>query len=148
MDVHNPVFQLYIGSVLLLGLNLLWLAVGTAASRATRDEAVNPEDVRMNSKASIVFLAGNEVTQRYRRAHFNALENNLLFLVTAFLLTLTPVGTTAVAVLFGIFVGFRWLHSIAYVRSVQPLRTVSFAIAFFSQVGVLGLLGYSVFAGA
>jgi prostaglandin-E synthase 1 len=146
MDVHTPVFQLYIGSVLLLGLNLLWLAVGTAASRATRDEAVNPEDVRLNSKAKVVFLAGNDVTQRYRRAHFNALENNLLFLITAFLLTLTPVGTTTAAVLFGVFVGFRWLHSIAYVRSIQPLRTASFGIAYVTQVGVLGVLGYGVFA--
>ena len=145
MEHLSAVFQLYIAAVLILGLNLLVLANNTAVSRAKRDEAVNPEDKRLNPKATVVFYEGNSVTQRYRRAHANALENIPLFLITAFLLAMTPIGFVAAAVLFGVFVVFRVTHSVAYVTQTQPLRTASFAIAALDQVAILGFLGYWVF---
>ena len=145
--VASPVFQVYIVSVLILGFTLLVLANNTALSRAKRDEAVNPEDKKLNKKANIVFYEGNDKTQRYRRAHGNALENIPLFLITGFLLTLTSVPTVTAAILFGVFVFFRVLHSFCYVNGVQPWRTASFGIAALDQLAILGFLGYYVFAG-
>jgi glutathione S-transferase len=144
--VSSPVFQLYIGAVILLGLNLLVLANNTALSRASRKEAVNPEDKKLDAEVKVVGYNGAEHTQRYRRAHGNALENLPLFLITGFLLTLTKVPFVAAAVLFGIFVGFRLLHSAAYVKGLQPYRTASFAIAALDQIALLGFLGYYVYA--
>ena len=72
---NDPVFQSYVASVVLLSLNLLGLGSATAVSRSQATEVVNPEDKRLNPKASVVFDEGNDRTQRYRRAHRNALEN-------------------------------------------------------------------------
>ena len=139
--VTNPVFQAYAASAIALGLNLIFIANATAISRAKAGEGVNPEDGK-----TTVYHDGNDITQRWIRAHRNALENLPLFLITAFLLTLTTVGATFATVLFAIFVVTRWLHTICYVKSVQPWRTAFFAIGSLTQVVLLGALGYYVFA--
>ena len=141
----TPVFQSYIVATLLLGGNLLLLANNTAITRTLADEVVNPEDVVLNAKAAVIYEAGNSKTERYRRAHRNALENIPLFLITGFLLTLTPVPATAAMVLFGIFVAARLSHSVCYLFGFQPFRTASFAIGALDQLALLGFLAYYVF---
>jgi uncharacterized membrane protein YecN with MAPEG domain len=141
----NPVFSAYVASTALLGLNLLWLANATALTRAKASEVINPEDKRLNKAAEVVYEGGNDVTARYRRAHRNALENIPLFLVTAFLLTLTGTSLTTALVIYGIFVAARLLHSVAYVKQLQPWRTASFAIGAIDQLVLLGVLVYQVF---
>jgi prostaglandin-E synthase 1 len=95
----------------------------------------------------VVFEGGNDVTARYRRAHRNALENTPLFLVSALVLTLMGASSTLAAALFYPFAALRIVHSVCYVKSVQPLRTVSFVLSLLIQVGVLGLIGYRGFVG-
>ena len=87
--ITEPVFQAYVASALALGTNLLVLANNTALTRTKADEVVNPEDKVLNGKATVVYEDGNDRTERYRRAHRNALENIPLFLVTGFLLAMT-----------------------------------------------------------
>ena len=144
--IATPVFQLYIAAVLILGFLLLLLANNTALTRASHGQAVNPEDKRINPKLEVVYYEGNDITQRYRRAHTNALENLPLFMITGFLLTLTAVPTWVAGTLFGIFVFFRALHTLAYLRRLQPWRTASFGISALTQLALLGCLGYWVFA--
>lgn len=144
--VSNPTFQLYVAAAILLGFKLLLLANNTALSRASAGEAVNPEDRKLNKEATIVFEDGNAKTERYRRAHRNALENIPLFLITGLLLSLTQVPFVVAAALFGSFVAFRVLHSVAYVGQLQPWRTASFGLAALVQLGMLGCLGYYTFA--
>lgn len=146
--ITQPVFQIYVVAVIILGLNLLVLANNTALSRVKNKETVNPEDKKLppNRESEVVYHQGSEPTQRYRRAHANALENIPLFLVTGFLLTLTPVPLVTAGLLFGIFCLFRVLHSIAYLKALQPLRTIAFGIAALDQLAILGFLGYHVFA--
>lgn len=140
----NPVFTAYVISATLLGFNLLLLANNTALSRAKAKEVINPEDKVLNAEADVVYEAGNQKTERYRRAHRNALENIPLFLITAFVLTLTGVSLTTASILFGIFVAARLFHSVAYVRQIQPWRTASFAIGALDQAAILGVLLYQV----
>ena len=140
----NPVFTAYAVSATVLGFNLLVLANNTALTRAKAKEVVNPEDTVLNAEADVVYEAGNQRTERYRRAHRNALENIPLFLITAFVLTLTGVSFTTAAVLFGIFVAARLFHSVAYVRQLQPWRTASFAVGALDQAAILGVLLYQV----
>jgi len=141
---ESPVLQAYVAASVVLGANLLVLANNTVLSRAKASEVVNPEDKKLNADAAVVYDAGNERTSRYRRAHRNALENIPLFLVTGFLLTLTGIPFTAAAVLFGVFVTARVVHTIAYVTSTQPLRTASFVVGALVQLGMLGYLAYAV----
>jgi uncharacterized MAPEG superfamily protein len=147
LSTSDPVFQGYIASVIVLGLNLLVLANNTALTRALASEVINPEDRRTLPAAEIVYEGGNERTARYRRAHRNALENILLFLVTGYLLVLTGPSAPLALGLYAVFVAARLLHSVAYVGGLQPWRTAAFAVGALTQVVMLGVLGYEVFLG-
>ena len=142
-----PAFSAYTVSVIALGLNLIGLANATALTRARANEVINPEDQKLSQKSSIVYDEGNDRTARYRRAHRNALENTPLFMVTALVLTLMGASATLGAALFYPYVGARILHSVCYVKSIQPFRTITFALAALLQVAVLGVIGYYTFAG-
>ncbi len=142
-----PAFSTYAVSVIALGLNLVGLANATALTRARANEVINPEDQKINQKASVVYEEGNERTSRYRRAHRNALENTPLFMITALVLTLMGASATLGAALFYPYAGMRILHSVCYVKQIQPFRTITFAIGALIQVAVLGLIGYHTFAG-
>jgi uncharacterized MAPEG superfamily protein len=142
-----PAFSAYAVSVMALGLNLLGLANATALTRARANEVINPEDKRLNQKASVVYDEGNDRTARYRRAHRNALENTPLFMITALVLTLMGTSATIGAALFYPYVGLRILHSVCYVKQIQPFRTMAFGLGSLVQVAVLGLIGYYTFAG-
>ncbi|NUP11915.1 MAG: MAPEG family protein [Polyangiaceae bacterium] len=142
-----PAFQAYAVSTLLLGLNLIGLANATALTRAQASEVINPEDQPRDKKAAVVYEEGNEKTARYRRAHRNALENTPIFITTALVLTLMGTSATVGALLFYPYAAFRILHSVCYVRGIQPFRTIFFVLALIVQVVVLGFIGYGAFAG-
>lgn len=144
----DPVFQLYVGCTLILALNLLVLANNTALSRSKAGQVVNPEDKKLNATAEVVFDEGNERTARYRRAHRNALENIPLFLITGLLLPMIGTPVMAAAILYGVFVLARVLHSICYVRQIQPLRSICFGLGALAQVAVLGFIAWGTFFGA
>lgn len=141
-----PAFSAYAVSVMALGLNLLGLANATALTRARAGEVINPEDKKLNQKAAVVYDEGNDRTARYRRAHRNALENTPLFMITALVLTLMGASATVGAALFYPYVVLRILHSVCYAKQIQPFRTISFALATFVQIAVLGFIGYYTFA--
>ena len=142
-----PAFSAYAVSLIGLGLNLVGLANATALTRARAGEVINPEDRKINQKASVVYDEGNDQTARYRRAHRNALENTPLFMITALVLTLMGASATIGAALFYPYAGLRILHSVCYVKQIQPFRTMTFALAALIQIVMLGLIGYYTFAG-
>ncbi len=145
--ITSPVFQAYVVSTLILGLNLLVLANSTALTRAKSTEVVNPEDKALNKDADVVFEGGNALTARYRRAHRNALENVPLFLITGLVLCLTPAPFGLAAALFATFVVARVGHSVCYVKGLQPFRTAAFAVGALDQAALLAALGYYTFMG-
>ncbi len=142
-----PAFQAYAATVVVLGLNLIGLANATALTRGQAVEVINPEDKRLNPKAEVVFEGGNDRTARYRRAHRNALENTPWFMITAFVLTMMGTSATVGAALFYPYAALRIVHSVCYVKGIQPFRTMSFVLALLIQVAVLVLIGYGAFAG-
>ena len=70
-----------------------------------------------------------------------------MFLATGLVLALTDVPLAIAAVVYGIFVVARWSHSLCYRYSIQPWRTISFAIGGLDQLLILVLIGYYVFVG-
>ncbi len=143
-----PAIQPYVVSLIVLGLNAIGLANASALTRAQAGEAINPEDAKLNKKpTAVVYEAGNDRTARYRRAHRNALENTPLFMISAFVLTSMGASATIGAALFYPYAAFRVLHSVCYVKSIQPFRTVFFVLALLLQLAVLGLIGYGTFVG-
>lgn len=143
--LSDPVFQSYVASVVVLSLNLLGLANATAFTRAKHSEVINPEDKRLDDKATVVYEEGNDKTQRYRRAHRNALENVPLFMITGLIFAMTGVTTAIAASIFGTFTVARIGHSFCYVKSIQPFRTMFFAIGQLTQVVMLGFIVWKIF---
>lgn len=144
---QDPVFQSYVVTAVVLGLNLLGLANASAFTRGQASEVINPEDQKLNPKATVVFEGGNDRTARYRRAHRNALENSPLFLITGLILVMVGPAYALATALFATFAVARILHSVCYVKGIQPFRTIFFVIGQLTQVTVLGLLLYEIFVG-
>ena len=144
-QLTDPVFQSYIGSVLFLSLNMLGLANATAVTRGQNKEVINPEDKKPDDTAAVVYDEGSEKTQRYRRAHRNALENNLLFMITGLLFVMTRPSTAIAAAIFATFTVSRIGHSVCYVKAIQPFRTVFFVLGMLTQVVMLGIIVWKTF---
>jgi uncharacterized MAPEG superfamily protein len=146
-QLTDPVFQSYVASVVVLSLNMLGLANATALTRGQHSEVINPEDKKPGGDAKVVYDEGNDKTQRYRRAHRNALENVPLFMITGLLFAMVWMGSsTAVAAsIFGFFTVCRIGHSVCYVKAIQPFRTMFFALGMLTQVVMLGIICWKVF---
>jgi prostaglandin-E synthase 1 len=57
-----------------------------------------------------------------------------------------PAAALAIA-LFATYAVARILHSVCYVKSIQPFRTMFFAIGMLAQITMIGVLLWQVFAG-
>jgi uncharacterized MAPEG superfamily protein len=144
--IHTPIFQIYVVSSFILVLNMQVLAGATAAIRSKGGNFLNPEDKALNKAGQLIEVDSGRAA-RFRRAHYNAMENVLPFLGVGLLLVLTQPSVAVAASLFGVFTLFRLIHSFAYVRGVQPLRTMSFAISSFALTGIVGTAAVRAFLG-
>ncbi len=97
---------------------------------------VNHEYVGVNPRAQVVEVEHPDVA-RVKRAHSNAVEAALPFLVIGLIYTQTMPNLTFARVLFAVFVVVRLLHSLFYVNAKQPFRTASFAVGAVSIVIML-----------
>ena len=81
---------------------------------------------------------------RVLRAHANAQASIYPFLFLGLTFVLAGGGVTVAAVLFGLFTMARLLHTIAYLRALQPWRTIFFMIGatclFVLLMGIVWLL--------
>jgi uncharacterized MAPEG superfamily protein len=131
-------FKLYAICSVILGLNLVGLAIGTAISRAMSKTYLNPEDGKVNGKDSKL-LQGPEhdLPGRFGRAHRNAIENILPFFAIGLIYVLTDGTLLGAKAYFFTFTAARVLHSVFYVKGIQPLRTMSFFVALLCLLGMM-----------
>ena len=79
-------------------------------------------------------------TQRFSRAHRNTLENLLPFAILGALLATQLGQSVGWAWAFVAFTALRIVHTIAYVLSTQPFRTIAFAGSWAITVAMGGKL--------
>jgi uncharacterized MAPEG superfamily protein len=122
----DSVFRLY--SIVVLVLVLKMAAVGTYTSmlRIGRKVYATPEDYALQGLTAKAMQDAD--VERVRRAHRNDLENILPFFWVGFLFTRIHPSYLAAEILFVGFALARILHSIFYIRSMQPHRTIAFAV--------------------
>ena len=72
------------------------------------------------------------------RAHLNDLENIVPFLLLGFLYISTQPAYSTALILFRVFAGARIIHSIAYLRKVQPARLFAFAVGSVVNIILVG----------
>jgi prostaglandin-E synthase 1 len=128
----EPVFRVYAICAAILVLKM-WLTGGlTGLMRIRRAAYATPEDYAFMGKA--VSEASDETVERLRRAHRNDLENILPFLAIGLLYALSRPSYTLALVLCVAFTAGRVLHTVAYIASLQPWRTL------FYEVGNIALV--------
>jgi len=94
----------------------------------TRDKAfVNPEDARFFASTTPVAVDTPEV-ERASRVWRNDLENIPMFLFLGLIYVLAGGPAGPAAIYFTVFTVARILHTITYLRGMQPWRTISFTI--------------------
>ncbi len=139
-----PGLRLYALCAVLLVIKMFAVAFYTVATRARLKVAMNPEDAaRFGSQLSDV--EPPEVA-RVLRAHRNDLENIPAFLILALVAVLLGAPAVPLKVALIVYTAARVGHSIAYIRSMQPWRTVCFGLGSLSLFTTMVLILIRVFA--
>ena len=145
-DPNGPTLVAYSTTCLVLSANLIFLWVYSGAVRARSGLAVNPEDAkRMGAEHHEHDPAA---VARVLRAHANAQATIYPFLLLglAYVLAGGPYG--AAVTLFAVFTIARLAHSFAYLRGLQPWRTIFFLVSGLSLIGLMIALIWVLVAGA
>jgi prostaglandin-E synthase 1 len=139
----HPVFVAYAITCVVLCLNLLMLWVSSGAIRAKGGVAINPED---GARYGVPVSEFDPPTvARLLRAHRNAEATIYPFLLLGLLFVFTG-GKAAIAIpIFAIFVVARIVHSIAYLKAMQPWRTIAFAVSLLAAVALVGAIIHDLF---
>ena len=109
---------------LLLVLKMVALGNYTSFLRLRRQVYATPEDYAL--RAATPPARTDADIERVRRAHRNDLENILPFFLVGFFFALTRPPWLAAEILFIGFAVARVLHSVFYIRAMQPHRTIAF----------------------
>ena len=130
-----PAVHLYAIVALLLVLKMVAVGFYTSAVRIRRRVFATPEDYALRNLAP----AGvpDEDVERVRRAHRNDLENVLPFLVVGLLYALTGPSLPAARIYLIGFLVARTLHSVFYIRAMQPHRTIAFTVGIVLMLAML-----------
>ena len=124
----NASFHLFAICYLVLVLKMVAVGGYTSYLRITRRVYATGEDYGMQGMDPSEEIDGE--IERVRRAHRNDLENILPFLGVGILYALSePTMVGAQINLLGFTVA-RVLHSIFYIRGMQPHRTIAFSVGF------------------
>ncbi len=134
----DPQFKLYAICCVILSLQMLILAGMTAARRSKVKNFLNPEDVKVSFKgATQVEGAEHPEVARIQRAHRNLNESLPLFFALGLVSVLAGASPMGVKICLVTFTAARVLHSIVYLNSLQPWRTISYALGSFALVGLM-----------
>ena len=143
---NGPVLVAYTTTCLVLSANLIFLWVYSGAVRARSGKAINPEDAaRLGAEHAEHDPAA---VARVLRAHANAQATIYPFLLLGLAYVLAGGPYEGAVTLFGIFTLARLAHSFAYLRGLQPWRTLSFVISGLSLIALMIALVWVLVAGA
>lgn len=122
-------FKVYAICSCVLTLQMLLLGAMTAAKRAKHRGYMNPEDARVSfAEARLVEGADHPEVQRVQRAHRNLLESLPMFFAIGLIYVLAGAPALGAKICFIGFTAARVMHSIVYIRAMQPWRTIMFGI--------------------
>lgn len=125
---------------IVLGLSVFALGGITGVTRTrTRSPVIADDEALLRGTVKEVLPLE---LQRALNCHRNALENIPPFLLMALPFVLTGPTVTQVTLYMGIYTAVRLLYIVAYLRGLQPWRTIFFGIG---NVTVLIMAGHTLF---
>ncbi len=114
------------------------IGIYTASTRARHKVALNPEDAaRFGRQLS---TSEHPEVERVQRAHRNDLENIPAFLLLGLIAVLAGVPQLGLHICLIAFTAARVGHSVAYLKAMQPWRSVSFGVGQLSTLGLMVMI--------
>ncbi len=137
----DPLFKLFAICAAILSLQMLLLAALTPARRAKVKNVMNPEDTVVSPQGStLIDGAEHPDVARVQRAHRNLNESLPLFFALGLIYVLQGGSLLGGQICFIGFTVARALHSIVYLKALQPARTICYAIGAFALLGLIGMI--------
>jgi prostaglandin-E synthase 1 len=133
-----PGFRLYALCAIVLILKMNAVGIHTARTRMRLKVALNPEDAARFG-AELTNTEHPEV-ERVLRAHRNDLENIPNFLVLGLIAVLAGAPVLGLQICFIAYTAARVGHSIAYIKSMQPWRSISFGVGQLSTLALMVMI--------
>jgi uncharacterized MAPEG superfamily protein len=126
--------RMYALTAIVLALKMSSIAIVQGRARLSAGTFVNPEDARTFSAQH-----GEEAPMvlRAARAWRNDLENIPIFLILAGIYVMAGLSTTAFVIYCIVFMVARIVHTICYINSLQPMRTISFTVGAVAMVALI-----------
>jgi prostaglandin-E synthase 1 len=121
-----PGFRLYAFCAVILAIKMYAVGIATAVIRTRRKVILNPEDARQSGVAQAT--AEHPDVERALRAHRNDMENIPPFLALGLIAVLMGAPLLGMQICFIAFTVARVVHSIVYLKALQPWRSMSFGI--------------------
>ncbi len=134
----NSALQTYAVCSGLLVLKMLGSAIYTGVQRARVSGYVNPEDTRFGGEGAVAAAIEKPEVAHALRIQRNDLENIPAFWVIALLYVLSGASVFGTVIYCWTFTLARIAHTIAYIRHMQPARTI------FWFIGVACIVGMGV----
>lgn len=138
--IDSEVLQAFITYATIVLLKMLLMAPMTAYFRITRKAFANPEDAGSHGKTpedKKKMLRTDADVERVRRCHQNDLENIIPFVLIGLLFALTGPELSMALLHFRVFVGSRFIHTVAYVLALpQPSRGLSWIVGMLTTLSM------------
>ncbi len=127
--------RLYALMAIILSLKMFAIGVVQGLARAGAKKFANPEDAKMFGAE----LVPQEVptVQRANNAWRNDLENIPIFLILALVYVIAGLSPRSFIAYSVIFTVARILHTIFYLKAMQPWRTIAFTIGAVAMFGLI-----------
>jgi glutathione S-transferase len=121
-----PLLRIYALTAIVLALKMSAISVAQGRARTAAKVFVIPEDAKMFDGT----VANEEVpaVRRASKAWLNDLENIPMFLILALIYAIAGLSTMAFLIYCVMFTLARILHTIFYLRAVQPARTIAYTV--------------------
>jgi uncharacterized MAPEG superfamily protein len=118
--------KMYAITAIVLTLKMAAISIAQGRGRVGSSIFVNPEDANLFHGHEAAEEA--PAVQRAARAWRNDLENIPIFLILAGIYVDADLQLTAFVIYCLVFMACRIVHTICYLNSIQPMRTIAFTI--------------------
>jgi prostaglandin-E synthase 1 len=145
-DPNGPALVAYSTTCLVLTANLIFLWVYSGTIRARSGIAINLEDAERFGAEHAEH--DPPMVARVLRAHANAQATIYPFLLLGLAYVLAGGPYPLAVTLFTIFTVARLAHSFAYLRGLQPWRTVFFTVSGLTLIALMIALIWVLVSGA
>jgi uncharacterized MAPEG superfamily protein len=130
-----PLLRIYAITAIVLALKMSAIAFVQGRARTGTGVFLNPEDAAAFGGKAV--SEEPEIVQRAARAWRNDLENIPIFLILAWIYVAAGLSATAFTIYCVVFMVARIVHTVCYINSIQPWRTVAFTIGAIMMVALI-----------